>query len=352
MSHPYTGLPDRAFWRTGVCGSDGTALDIPDIPTHPLRRSERIVTAGSCFAQHIARALRAHDFNFIDAEPPPPLLPRELHAQYGYGLYSARYGNVYTSAQLRQLIERAFGKFRPAEDSWQQGGRWFDPFRPSIEPDGFESPDELAASRTSHLRSVKQLFREMDVFVFTLGLTESWRSAADGAVFPMCPGTVAGRFDAERHVFFNADYGDVLDDMNWVISFLRRLNPDLRLIFTVSPVPLTATASGQHVLAASTHAKAILRAVAGTLTRKHDAVDYFPSYEIVTSPATRGRFFEDNLRSVNAAGVAAVMDSFFSAFCLPAGEDVPLICAAAPEKPDALDEDVLCDESRLDGAAP
>ena len=54
-----------------------------------------------------------------------------------------------------------------------------------------------------HLDCVLAAFRQASVFVFTLGLTEAWVSRADGAVFPACPGTVAGSFDAGRHHFHN-----------------------------------------------------------------------------------------------------------------------------------------------------
>lgn len=333
--------------------ADGHApiSDIPDPPPLRLSRAERIGTAGSCFAQHISRELRGNGFNFVDVEPAPPLLPAELHQRFGYGMFSARYGNVYTSGQLWQLIRRAFARFSPVEEPWQHEGRWFDPFRPSIEPEGFASREELEASRASHLRQVRTLFQSIDVFVFTLGLTESWQSVADGAVFPMCPGTVAGTFDPARYVFANAGYPEVLDAMSRVINFLRRINPSLRFILTVSPVPLTATASGHHVLVATAQSKAVLRAVAGELARRHEFVDYFPSYEIVTSPANQGRFFEENLRSVRPEGVKTVMSTFFATLCRPASDDVAPVQDDASAEFDPMDEDVLCDEARLDARA-
>jgi len=37
---------------------------------------------------------------------------------------------------------------------------------------------------------------------------------------------------------------------------------------------------------------------------------YFPSYELVASPWSKGFFFEDGLREVNSGGVFAVMRVF------------------------------------------
>lgn len=39
------------------------------------------------------------------------------------------------------------------------------------------------------------MFATLDVFVFTLGLTEGWEAVEDGTMFPMAPGTVAGSYD-------------------------------------------------------------------------------------------------------------------------------------------------------------
>ncbi len=106
--NPYAGLEPRAFWRTAVAEVGTLGVEVANPPQQLLSRADGVGTAGSCFAQHIARALRANGFNFVDVEPAPALLPIADHQKHGYGLYSARYGNVYTTIQLRQLVERAF----------------------------------------------------------------------------------------------------------------------------------------------------------------------------------------------------------------------------------------------------
>ena len=61
--------------------------------------------------------------------------------------------------------------------------------------------------------------------VFTLGLTEAWVSADDGAVFPAAPGTVAGEFDPARHRFVNFTVDEVVADLDGMIEALRAINP-------------------------------------------------------------------------------------------------------------------------------
>lgn len=309
--HPYQNLPNKAFWRSAV--SEKNFLDLEEVYQRKftLVSTDRIVTAGSCFAQHIARHLSAAGFSYQDFEPAPPGLPDSARRGFGYGVYSARYGNVYTVRQLVQLFERTFEGRQPEEDVWLQDGRWFDPYRPAIEPAGFASREELQAARRTHIAAVRRVFTESDVFVFTLGLTEAWRSRRDGSVFPVCPGTLAGEFDPERHEFHNFRVGEIIDDLRALISKARAVNPRLRFLFTVSPVPLTATATGQHVMVATMYSKSALRAAACEVAQVDDGVDYFPSYELVAAHPIRAALFEPNLRAVSPRGVELVMRHFF-----------------------------------------
>jgi hypothetical protein len=343
-------MPDRQFWRRGIEGWSEGRYPALYTPRFPITRKTRIATAGSCFAQNIGRELRERKYNYQDFEPSP--VPRLDLKKHGYGLFSARYGNIYTSRQLAQLIKRSLLRFQPDQDVWEQGGRFYDPFRPSIEPDGFGSREELIAMRDGHFAAVRRMIKETEVLVFTLGLTEMWMDRVDGAAYPTCPGTVAGEFDPERHVFHNLSFAEILTDMEKVISWLRRRNPQLKFLLTVSPVPLAATAEEQHVAVSTVYSKSVLRAVAGELRNRYDFVDYFPSYEIITAPMSRGAHYEPGMREVSREGVANVMTCFFEAHGDMRGAPSPqLAMDAAPseyETAEAKEMEVICDEAKLD----
>jgi len=265
-------------------------------------------------------------------------------------VYSARYGNVYTSRQLLQLLRRAYGRFIPADDVWEESGRFFDPFRPSIQPNGFATRQEYDADRAQHFAAVRRMFEQADVFVFTLGLTECWISREDGATYPMCPGTVAGRFDPQRHVLLNLTVDDVIDDMRSFVAELRAVNPSVKLVLTVSPVPLSATALDRHVWVSTTASKAVLRVAAEQLMQLPD-VAYFPAYEIITSPSNRGSYYADDLRSISEAGVQHVMTLFLRHACAPSANRTVTSSDADPQAYLAQMQDLvdtMCDESRLD----
>ena len=351
MTHPYREQPPSAFWKRTI--SPHHPLDVSD---WYIRRFDlnglRIATAGSCFAQHIGRHLRNKGFRYLDMEPLPAVLPAEEALTFGYGMYSARYGNIYTSRQLLQLLQRSLGAFVPGEDYWEKNGGVVDPFRPTIEPEPFGSVHELRVLRDNHLQRVLEMFRQADVFVFTLGLTEAWLSRRDGAVFPLCPGTAGGSFDPALHEFRNLGFAEVRADMDAFLALAKAINPSLRMLLTVSPVPLAATASAQQVAVATSYSKSVLRAVAGDLWQSDPSVDYFPSYEIITAPFMRGCFYEPDAREVSTHGINHVMSIFFSQH-VPRVSDVMLressiTDLSAQEMFRAEnDERVKCDEEQL-----
>lgn len=277
-----------------------------------INRETKVATAGSCFAQHIARHLRSAGFNYYVVEPGHPILPLEIRERHNYGLFSARFGNIYTARQLWQLFRRAYGELTPDEDAWiEPDDSVKDPFRPTAQPGGFVSVAEMQADRGQHLAAVREMFETLDVFVFTLGLTECWISRTDGAVFPLCPGVEGGVFDAKKYEFYNQTVEDVVADMSAFLDRLSAVNQAAEVILTVSPVPLMATAEPEaHVLAATTYSKAVLRVATETLCKRYKHVHYFPSYEIITGSFNRGRYYSDDLRNVTEEGVAHVMRLF------------------------------------------
>lgn len=347
-TNPYRQLGPEAFWKTGV--ADHYAEQMPGLwdPAFPLRKGHKVATFGSCFAQHISRALKAAGYSWFDAEPLPSFVSPDEAARFNYGVYSARTGNIYTAADLRQWLEWAAGEAEPPAEAWERGGRFFDPFRPAIEPDGFASAEEVQASRRATLAALRRAAEEASVFVFTLGLTEGWRNRAGGYSYAMCPGTVAGEFDPDAHQFVNQDYPAVLSDMRAAFKILRRLNPGLKVLLTVSPVPLTATASGQHVLLATTYSKSVLRAVAGYLAATVPWIDYFPSYEIITAPPFRGRYFMPNQRGVAQEGVDFVMRVFLRALEAKFRDETPQPpLRLEPRQQTAAPGDLKCEEEML-----
>ena len=352
MDHnPYRGLAASQYWRSGVAEVGPGQFDPVTSVKFQITSHDAVSTLGSCFAQHLARHIKDSGLRYMVTEPFLETEEQTEQAAMMASQFSARYGNIYTTRQALQLLDRANG-WETADDVWERNGRYFDAFRPHVRAGGFATIEELRDARIAHLQAVKRVFTESDVVVFTLGLTEAWMSTMDGAVYPTAPGVIAGSQDNSRHVFQNFSYPEVLSDLlNWC-QRVREMNSSVRILLTVSPVPLNATYMPRNVWTSTTYSKAVLRAVAGDVATELSYVDYFPSYEIITSPQVHGRYFEDDLREVTSVGVKHVMRVFDRHYVLRDGTSDPReptqVRAAAKIRGGQKVSDVFCDEEFLD----
>jgi hypothetical protein len=307
--HPYRNLPDTSYWKQSISIPPREDVDPVVNPPFLISPTDAVATAGSCFAQHISRRLRDGGFNFLNMEPMDGV-GNNGRKRVAYD-FSARYGNVYTARQLLQLFDRAFGYFKPLDIAWERDdGTLCDPFRPRIEEGGFSKIEDLLRDREEHLRAVKEMFERLDIFVFTLGLTECWISRLDGAAFPIAPGVAGGMFEPDRYAFKNFSASEVASDLRTFLHKLRHVNKNCRVILTVSPVPLVATYEARHVLVSTIYSKSVLRVAAEEVANSEPMVYYFPSYEIIVGPHSRGEYFESDRRAVTKTGVDHVMGVF------------------------------------------
>jgi len=345
-------LPASSWWDRAVAGRRPEDID-PHLPsTLQITPQTRVASAGSCFAQHISRALLSRGYNYFITETAPVYLSQEQSQRYNYGVFSARYGNIYTTLQLLQLVERAFGKFVPVDQFWgNEKGRTFDLLRPRIVPQGFASLAEAEAENRQHLAAVRKLIETTDVFVFTLGLTEGWISQRDGTAYPTCPGCgSSGDYDPSKYQFHNHSVAETSDQLSKAIDLMTAANPAIQIVLTVSPVPLVATMEPRHVLQATAYSKSVLRVAAEEMVSRCANVHYFASYEIITATRNAHVFIGDDGRTIAAEGVTRAMDVFFTHFAA-ADDHVSRQVLTSPNeqieqthRTTAETENIVCDE--------
>lgn len=314
--HPYTHASRLAFWSKAV-SRDFDATELLPHGEDLLRKSDKVMSAGSCFAANLIPFLERSGHTYLRTEVRHCAFADLPSENLGYDNFTAAYGNVYTPRQLLQLLRRSLGTFSPREDRWISRdangvvSKIIDPFRPGLRY-AARSNSEFEILTKQHLNAVRAAFQQANVLIFTLGLTEAWMSRTDGAVFPACPGTVGGRYDPELHSFINFGVNEIISDLAEFLKELREINPSVRVILTVSPVPLVATGTANHVLLATTYSKSVLRVAAEFIKSTHPNTFYFPSYEIITGPQAPAEYFEKDLRTISSEGIKAVMDAFLS----------------------------------------
>jgi GSCFA family len=269
-----------------------------------IDRATPIGSAGSCFAMEIAHRLQRDGYNYVITEPYP-------NASNGLSNSCARWGIIFNTPSFRQLVERAFGVRSLPKIVWsmKRAGKIeiLDPFREDIV---FSSIEEYAADLPKHIAAARDAFIKAKVFVLTLGVNEVWKLKTDNSVFSRAPWRIASNL-TERKVM---TVEENLHELQTMLDLWRKFNPEVKIILSVSPVPLHATFRGDeyHVISANAHSKATLRVVAEEFVRRNKNVYYFPSYETVMY-CTEGAWHKDQ-RHVSREAVDNVMHLFGKMF--------------------------------------
>lgn len=340
-STPYSNKGETFFWRTGVANiklgqETFTQLHQIDLGIE----NPRISSIGSCFAQHVGKWLNAGGYSFNQSK-----------IETGQ-VSSFAFGNLYTPRCLLQWFDIAEteSSFDKSSAVYYDGEKYYDLLRPNFNPTGFDSEASLFDARIKAATEMVETIAVTDVLIFTLGLTEAWKDCSD-VFYPSCPGIISGVFDDSRYSFHNFSYEEIRTDLEIIATRLKAINPDIKIILTVSPVPLTATATDKHIMVANQHSKSILRTVAGFLCDNRADFHYFPSYEIITVPNSGDFRFESNLRSVTPKAVNYVMRHFGSVL----GAQTESTQAQDPQpKIEVISSDndeVVCDEEMLEAAS-
>lgn len=331
LEHPYSNLPATRFWSSGVMSPVNAQSPLAIEPLiNLLSHSDIVVSGGSCFAQYIGMELTDRNYHY-------------LRSQYsGERIESFGLGNIYTVAQLKQWLEFSLDNRAWAADaSFCKDKQWYDYLLPHRA--ATSCLDTLLEHRQAVKNEFIQYLTDTNVFIFTIGLTESWRNASDD-IYPTCPGTVIGQFDASQHFFHNCTYQEICSDLNAIETMLISINPRIRIVYTVSPVPLTATASDDHVLTATTYSKAVIRAALGQHCPQSSCTSYFPSFELINHHTQTDWRFAKNLRSVSEQGVNYVMNHAFCEGVAPGHNNKQ----ARPSQKNDDHQEALCEEALLE----
>ncbi|NDV01514.1 GSCFA domain-containing protein [Pseudoroseicyclus tamaricis] len=300
--------PDRDGERLYPLASPSCA------PSFEIARSDSVFAIGSCFARNIERALD---------EAGMRVLSREFSlGEVGESLDdAANFFNKYSIHSVLNEITWALERERfPGRDILYPGakGTWFDAQLGMARLDF--PPEEILAFRHRYLDGLKAVV-EADVVILTLGYVETWYDRALGLYLNVMPPMQAIRAEPERFEFRVLSYRDVLEGLEQLHALLcRHRTKPLKMLVTVSPVPLLATFRDMDVLVANAYSKSVQRAALDEFLIGKAGVDYFPSYEFVTLSSPEVAWSRNDYRHVAPELVDRIMSNVLTRY-LPGGAE-------------------------------
>lgn len=276
-------------------------------PAPFIDRDTTIVAFGSCFANHISRYLNNLGFDVATKRD-----NKAYVSSMGDGIV-----NVFA---ILQQFEWAWNNKVPEVELWH----------------GYKA-EEFGYDESVRLKT-RDLFDEADVFIITLGLSEIWYDEPTGEIFWRA--VPFDKFDPARHKFRVASSAETLATLRAIYALIRHHRPQAAIIFTVSPIPLSATFRPISCVSANAASKAILRAAIDELHREYHPTDpilfYYPAYEVVTQCFNFA--FADDFRHPLFHVLDVNMKAFERYFCSTGltDDDLAALYSAAKDKDRAL----------------
>lgn len=225
-----------------------------------------IFTIGSCFARNIEEVL----------EPMGVVLPtyqfdapKEEWSGRKNGLL-----NEYNPGSISQKIIATLRKeMAPEETILEHANLYYDLLLCGSSGVSYDR----AINRRNEINSVYEYLVKSEVVIITLGFIEAWYDNYTNQWLNRMP-PHGKQTDPNRFIFKRLDVHDVMPMLSEALSELNYLN--MKIILTVSPVPIHTTFTKFDCTVANEFSKSVLRVCCERLSNEFKNVDYFPSYEM------------------------------------------------------------------------
>jgi hypothetical protein len=309
---------NRASRWEKVADRVGSAFYRPLLsPKFQLDRQSKVFAMGSCFAQEVQQELiwlgvDVRSWIYDDATSRKYLMEHADGDEPRY--FPMHFFHRFNLKSMGQEIGNLLGvpnftlgdKLLIADDNGTVRDYHYQPGFPA------ESMD-FAMERRAYVRQQLGGIKDCDLFVMTLGLTETWIDKQQGVYANTEYPFRSVSADRDRFEFGVLGTKECHDTLEQCVHLIHQHNPKAKIVLTVSPIPLNTTFSPNDVAVATSRSKATLIATANEVSAKYDYVDYFPSYEIV-SLSDRDAVWREDKRHIRTEFVRQIMRLFVETY--------------------------------------
>jgi hypothetical protein len=250
-------------------------------PHFSFAKGASIFTLGSCFARNVEEKLIGFSLPTMRLAVPASERPGRPN-----GIL-----NEYNPGTMCQRLEYAangqsFGDLCIAPE----GKGFVDLLLPEyVTP----TTKERLMQRRAQVDDVYAFLSTSNGIIITFDVVEAWYDNATGLYVNRLPPADVLLADRKRFEMRILDVHETLGLLERMMNALTAMGVN-KILLSVSPVPLETTYSGTDCVMANNYSKSVLVVSANTLSQRHQEVDYFPGYEIVTS-AGRENFDADQI---------------------------------------------------------
>ena len=249
----------------------------PAVSQHKITHQDGVLFLGSCFSEHIANRL-------LDLK---------------FKIHTNPFGIVFNPNSIFSSIYRIIHKkYFKEEDVFEKEGLWY-----SLEAHGSvfaTSKNELLKLLNHSIDIWNEEIQKANYLVVTFGSAFAYQHKQQEKIVANChklPQALFEKILLENH--------EIIVDFQELIENLKIINPNLKWMFTVSPVKHLRDGVVENNLS-----KAILIQAVHQLVKQNTNCFYFPAYELVTDDLRDYRFYESDMAHPNKQAINYVWKKF------------------------------------------
>lgn len=253
----------------------------PNPAAYKLNQTAKVVTVGSCFSDVIGRQLE----------------------KYKVETLTNPFGTIFNPLSACKLLQVCAGADVELADSFvQNNGRWYSyDFHSSFSADNEETLYEML---DEVIVKTRRFLKQADVLILTLGTANIFRLNITGETVANCHKLPANNFTRETLL-----PEEIITGIAETHSLLRELNPNLKLVLTVSPVRHL-----KDTLELNSVSKSVLRLATHFLTQSLPDITYFPAYELLIDDLRDYRFYKEDLLHPTPLAEQYIWEKFTGAY--------------------------------------
>ena len=245
--------------------------------THPITQQHKLLLIGSCFTENIGFLLQYYKFNTV------------------INPFGIVFNPISIIKSLEQIIDK---KVYATNDVFEHNGIFSSWQHHSSFND--TQAERLITRINQSIENAHQFLKKANSLVLTFGSAYTYHLKPGYETVSNCHKVLANKFIKKLY-----DPSEVFDAFQPLYYKLKFFNPNLQLIFTVSPVRHLKDGIHENNLSKASLLLAIEKMV-GTYA---DA-SYFPAYEIVMDELRDYRFFKEDMAHPNEQAVKYVWEKF------------------------------------------
>lgn len=231
---------------------------------------------GSCFAVNMYQRLIDNKFHAI----------------------SNPFGTIFNPASLQKLITHAVNGTIDEQHFLKGSSFYFHyDFHSEIRAHSYASLKALIHQKQSELLNK---IKNQAVVVISLGTAWVYKLKATDKVVANCHKVPQQHFSKTL-----LEPGEIIQSLDAIINALKQINPELRFIFTLSPVR-----HAKDTLQYNSVSKSVLRYSIYKMLKTMHHADYFPSYELMMDELRDYRFYDTDMLHPSPLAIEIIWNRF------------------------------------------